>query len=121
MNTPAKRAAVILDVDDIGKPANAITPERLRALVLVSAWCGPRWGRGHRTAPQRHRAGCSTITVAPAVTHRKGCRIDTPKSGKGRTVVVPPHIREDLANHLELYVEKDAAADLFRLPAVAAI
>ena len=44
MNPPAKRAAEILDVDDIGKLANAITPERRRAVVLVSAWCGLRWG-----------------------------------------------------------------------------
>jgi integrase len=99
MNTPAKRAAVILDVDDIGKPANAITPERLRALVLVSAWCGLRWGEVIELRRKDIAPDCSTITVARAVTHRKGCRIDTPKSGKGRTVVVPPHIREDLANH----------------------
>ena len=55
------------------------------------------------------------------MTHRKGCRIDTPKSGKGRTVVVPPHIREDLANHLELYAERLLRRKFFRLPAVAAI
>jgi integrase len=56
---------------------------------------------------------CSTITVARAVTHRKGCRIDTPKSGKGRTVVVPPHIREDLANHPRAVCGEAAAAQFF--------
>ena len=89
------------------------SPEWLRALVLVSAWCGRRWGEVIELGRKDIAPDCSTITVARAVTHREGCRIDTPKSGEGRTVVVPPHIREDLANHLELYVEKDAAAQVF--------
>jgi len=62
--------------------------------------------------------GLSTIiTVSRGVTHPKQqCRIDTPKSGKGRAVVVPPHIRDDLRRHMDTYVEKDAGAQLF--PAV---
>jgi integrase len=121
MNPPAKRAAGILDVDDIGKPANAITPERLHALVLVSAWCGLRWGEVIELRRTDIAPHCSTITAARTVTHRKGCRIDTLKSGKDRTVVVQPHIREDLANHPELYAERRCGAIFFRLPAVAAI
>jgi hypothetical protein len=59
---------------------------------------------------------CSIITVSLGVTHRKKqCLIDTPKSGKGRAVVVP-HIRDDLRRHMDTYVEKDAGAQLF--PAV---
>ena len=51
------------------------------------------------------------------MTHRKKqCLIDTPKSGKGRAVVVPPHIRDDLRRHWDTYAEKDAGAQLF--PAV---
>lgn len=57
MNPPAKRAAEILDVDDIGKLANAITPERRRAVVLVSAWCGLRWGEVIELRRKGHRAG----------------------------------------------------------------
>ena len=34
-------------------------------------------------------ADAATLHVARGVTHHGGCHIDTPKSGKGRTVVVP--------------------------------
>jgi integrase len=53
------------------------------------------------------------IVVSRAATHRDGCRKDTPKSGKVRAVVVPPHIRADLKHHLEVYVGKDAEALVF--------
>jgi integrase len=101
MNPPTKRAATILEVDEIGKLALAIRPERLKCLVLVSAWCGLRWGEVTELRRKDIDAECAVITVARGVTHRKKqCIIDSPKSGKGRTVVVPPHIREDLADHL---------------------
>jgi hypothetical protein len=58
-----------------------------------------------------------TIHARGAATHRKGCNIDTPKSGKGLTVVVPPHIRDDLKAHLEHYVDKATKPDCFRLHA----
>jgi integrase len=51
--------------------------------------------------------------VARGVTHRDICRIDTPKSGKGRAVVVPPHIRPDLEHHLQTYVGNEPDALLF--------
>jgi integrase len=54
--------------------------------------------------------------VARAVTHRGACRIDTPKSGKARAVVVPPHIRADLLDHLDRYVAK--APDSLVFPAL---
>lgn len=63
------------------------------------------------------RKDCSkdmlTVTVARGATHRKGCVIDTPKSGRGRTVAVPPHIRSDLVRHLNTYVEKGSESLLF--------
>ena len=113
MNPPTKRRAVMLDIDDVAKLANTIAPDRLKAFVLVSAWCGLR--RGEVIELRRKDIGpdCSIITVSRGVTHRNGCRIDSPKSGKGRTVVVPPHIRADLADHLEVHVTKDGDALLF--------
>jgi integrase len=106
MNPPTKRAAVILDVAEVGKLADAIKPERLRALVLVSAWCGLRWGEITELRRKDISADCVVITVARAVTHRKReCQIDTPKSGKGRPVVVPPHIRDDLREHMARFVD----------------
>ena len=41
--------------------------------------------------------------------------ISTPKSGRGRTVVVPPHIREDLHYHLSQYVCDDPESLLSHL------
>jgi hypothetical protein len=40
--------------------------------------------------------GAEVITVARGATHRGECRIDTTKSGKIRSVVVPPHVRSHI-------------------------
>jgi integrase len=114
MNPPTKRAAVILDVNEVAKIANAIQPEKLKCLVLVSAWCGLRWGEVTELRRRDIDAACEVIIVSRGVTHRKGqCEIDTPKSGKGRPVVVPPHIREDLKEHMERFVAEDPEALVF--------
>ncbi len=56
----------------------------------------------------------SVTSVRLAVTHREGkCNIDTPKSGKPRTVIVPPHIREDSKAHHAVRTAEDAGALLF--------
>ncbi len=44
MSTYRKREPVILSVPELAKVAAAIEPERFRALVLLAAWCGLRWG-----------------------------------------------------------------------------
>jgi integrase len=44
MNTATVRQPIILTVEQLAAVADAIKPEQLRALVLVSAWCGLRWG-----------------------------------------------------------------------------
>jgi len=82
--------------------------------VLITAWCGMRWGgvielRRKDIAPE-----ASVTSVRLAVTHREGkCNIDTPKSGKPRTVIVPPHIREDIKAHHAVRTAEDAGALLF--------
>ena len=58
-------------------------------LVLVLAWVGVRWGEAIELRRSDVAEGCTAIRVRRAVTHRDGCRVDTPKSGKGRTVIVP--------------------------------
>ena len=58
-------------------------------------------------------AGCETLSVSRAVTHRGSCRIDTTKSGKARSVVVPPHIRAAIKAHLDSHVESASDALLF--------
>lgn len=101
MNPPRKREPVILTVDEVAALADAIEPDRLRMLVLLSAWCGFRWGEVSELRRGDVADDCAIITVARGVTRRDGqYRVDTPKSGKGRAVVVPPHIRDDLREHL---------------------
>jgi integrase len=114
MNPPAKRQPVILDIDEVAKLATEFKPERLKALVLVTAWCGLRWGEVIELRRKDIAPDCSVITVGRGATHRdKACNISTPKSGKGRAVIVPPHIREDLKSHLALYVAKGPEEQLF--------
>ena len=113
MNIPAKRQAVVLTPEQIGKIATEIRPQ-LRAAVLIGAWCGLRFGelvelRRHDIAPDG-----SVISVGRGVTHRaKECSISTPKSGKPRRVAVPWHIAPDIAEHLAQWTDADADALLF--------
>ena len=99
-----QREPVILTVAEVAKVADAITPARLRALVLISAWCGLRWGEVIELRRKDIGADATVLSVARGVTHRQGCRIDTPKRGKPRVVVVPPHIRADIVRHLAEHV-----------------
>jgi integrase len=107
-----QRQPVILTIAEPGQVAEVIEPQ-YRALVLICAWCGLRWGEVTELRRKDVGKDALILTVSRGVTHRGGCRIDTPKSGKGRTVVVPPHIRRDVLDHLELYVGKDKEALLF--------
>ena len=44
MNPPRQRDPAILSVAEVAALADAIKPDRVKALVLLSAWCGVRWG-----------------------------------------------------------------------------
>jgi integrase len=116
MNPPTKRQPMILDVDEVAALADAVRPKRLRALVLVLAWVGVRWGEAIELQRRDVAEGAKAIRVSRAVTHRSGCRVDTPKSGKGRSVIVPPHVRDELLQHLDTFVGEEPTAQLF--PAV---
>ena len=119
MSTYRKREPVILSVPELAKLAAAIEPERFRALVLLAAWCGLRWGEVTELRRKDIGEGAEVIYVSRGVTHRAGagndsrCRIDTPKSGRGRTVVVPPHIRAAVCQHLDTHVGHGGEALLF--------
>lgn len=114
MNTATKRQANILTPDEVAKVALAIQPVNLKALVLVSAWCGLRFGEVSALTRADISAGGSVITVSRAVTHTKGqCHVATTKSDRVRTVIVPPHIVPDLTDHLAHHVGPKADALLF--------
>ncbi|MDR3658755.1 MAG: tyrosine-type recombinase/integrase [Mycobacterium sp.] len=111
MSTHRKAEPTILTVEEVSSLADAIEP-RFRALILISAWCGLRFGEV--TELRRQDVGTEIITVARGVTHsRGGCHVSSPKSGRGRSVVVPPHIRPDLKHHLDTFVDPDPQALLF--------
>lgn len=117
MHTPTKRQPVILSAAEVAALAEAIRPERFHALILVAAWCGPRWGELAELRRKDVAPDCATITVARGTTRRGGvCHIDAPKSGRARSVVVPPHIRVALKDHLANHVG-EAADSLLWPPA----
>ncbi|MGB3229585.1 MAG: site-specific integrase [Mycobacterium sp.] len=109
-----KRVPVILDVAEVGRLADVIRPERFKAFILISAWCGLRWGEVTELRRRDIGKGCEVISVSRGVVHREGqCHIDTPKSGEGRRVVVPPHVRPAIEHHLATFVAKEPDALLF--------
>jgi integrase len=115
MNTATKRQAVILTPDEVAKVALAIQPVNLKALVLISAWCGLRWGEVTALTRSDISADCTVITVARGVTHANGqCFVDTTKTTKVRTVFVPPHVVPDVADHLAHNVDAAPDALLFK-------
>lgn len=107
------RDPVILTVPEVAQLADEIRPERFKAFVLIAAWCGLRFGEVTELRRGDIGRGAETITVARGVTHRGGCHISTPKSGKGRVVSVPPHIRGDIEHHLKTHVGSSEDALLF--------
>jgi integrase len=111
--TPPKRQSAILTVSELARVADIIEPPEYRALVLISAWCGLRWGEVTELRRKDIGPNAEAITVSRGVTHRGGCLIDTPKSGVGRVVVVPPHIRADITNHLAAHVAKPPESLMF--------
>jgi len=101
---------------------------QLKALVLLAAWCGLRFGEVSELRRKDVNSECSVLTVTRAVTHRsdpnaaeKGsaakaerCRIDSTKGNEDvRVVTIPPHIRDDVKAHLQRHVAKGDEALLF--------
>ena len=108
-----KRDPVILTVEELAKVAHRM-PEQYGMLVLLSAWCGLRWGEVSELRRKDISAEYETLTVARAVDRRY--RIQLPKTGKSRRVVIPPHIRADLHKHLDHLVRDGDDALLFTSP-----
>lgn len=106
MNVQREREPVILTVPELATLAGSV-PERLKALVLLSAWCGLRWGEVIELRRKDFDNDAEIVFVGRGATHRGECRIDWPKSGKPRAVVIPPHIRADVKHHLDVFTSKD--------------
>jgi len=119
MNPPRKGKVVIPAITELEALADKIGSEqrtaKYRALVLISAWAGLRWGEATELRRGDFNADCSVVTISRAVTHHSGrCFVDVPKDGKHRTVVIPPHIRSEIVAHLAKYVDNGPDSLLFK-------
>ena len=112
MNVARKREPKILSVPQVAELAGKM-PDQYGLLVLLAAWCGLRWGEVIELRRRDVGVDGATVTIARAVTHHGCCRIDTPKTGKARMVVVPPHIRSAVQHHVDTYVGPGDDALLF--------
>jgi integrase len=111
--TRPKRKPVILTPEEVAKVALAVPPE-LKALTLISAWCGLRIGEVAALTLADVSDDCTVIEVNRDVAHRGGCLIDTPKNGEVRAVPVPPHIVPDIRDHLTNHVGAAPDSVLFK-------
>jgi integrase len=116
-----KTAAVIPSVAELTEIAEKIEP-KFKALILISAWCGLRFGEVTELRRKDIGDNAEIISVARGATHRtikqagpggSRCMISTPKNGKPRTVVVPPHVRPAIIDHLANHVGNEPDSLLF--------
>ena len=114
LHAKTKHSAAVPEVGELAVIADDIQ-EKYKAYVLISAWGGLRFGEVVELRRKDISDGCEIISVARGMTHGGGrCMIDTPKSGKPRKVVVPPHIRLDIKHHLDTFVADDPESLLFK-------
>jgi integrase len=123
MNPKAKKRVKIPSTVELHAIADKLGTdpryERFKALVLLAGWCGMRFGEVSELRRKDFSRDCATITVSRAVTHRRGddgkwCRIDATKTGDERVVTIPPHIRDDVKDHLARHVGPSPDALLFK-------
>jgi integrase len=104
----------IATVDQVVAIANRV-PARYRALVLVAAFGGLRWGELAGLRRQRVDLERGTVTVAEQLLEVNGTfSVGAPKSAAGRrTVTLPAVVVEALAEHLACYTAKSPEAFVF--------
>ena len=69
MAAKTKREPIILSANDVAKVAVNIRPAGLKAFVLISAWCGLRFGEAIELRRKDFNEDCSIVTVARGATH----------------------------------------------------
>lgn len=114
MQTKRKRNVDILTPAEVDRLASKMPP-RLRASVVLAAWCGLRWGETSELRRKDISAESATLRVRRAVTYRKGkFTVGQPKTAAGvRDVAIPPHIRPIIKAHLKNHVASDPETLLF--------
>jgi integrase len=110
--SPERKPPSLAEVELI---VEAIEP-RYRALVLLAAWSGLRWGELAGLSRQRVDQLHGVIHVVEAMVQLKAGRryIGPTKSAAGRrTVAIPPHLWPEIETHLTTYVDADPTALVF--------
>lgn len=110
--TPERPTATVQEVYAL---AGAIQP-RYRALVLLAAFSGLRWGElvGLRRRDLDLTAGTLRVRRNIAELHSGERLVKEPKSAAGkRTVAIPAVIHDELATHLAVYSEHGADGRVF--------
>ncbi len=110
----AKRDVDVLSPSQIDALAAGM-PERWRASVAVTAWCGLRLGELTELRRKDVADGASVLRIRRAVVFLSGeFIVGPPKTSAGaRDVGVPPHIRPILLAHMATHVGKSGDALLF--------
>lgn len=119
MNPKAKKKVKIATTVELHNIADKLGADenyaRFKAMVLLAGWCGLRFGEVSELRRSDFDKDCTTVTVTRAVTHRGGkCLIDTTKTSDERALAIPPHIRDDIKDHLARYVGPEPNALLFK-------
>jgi integrase len=104
----------IATVDQVVAIASRV-PARYRALVLVAAFGGLRWGELAGLRRKRVDLERGTVTVAEQLLEVNGAfSMGLPKSAASRrTVTLPAVVDEALAEHLTRYTAKSPEAFVF--------
>ena len=104
-----QRETRVLTVEEIELLANSIRP-RFRALVLVAAYGGLRWGElaGLRRSDVDQQRSAVIVSRTLIESQTGELTIGPPKTAAGlRTVILPPSIAVELENHLKLYPSEE--------------
>ena len=113
-NTPRAREIRPATIDELEAIVEAM-PDRLRALVLLCAWCALRSGEVLELRRRDVDVGAGTVRVVRALSWVGGEPIvGTPKSAAGtRVVSMPPHVVPAIAHHLDTMTAPGPDALLF--------
>jgi integrase len=113
---PAER--VPATIDQVYALADTID-DRYRVLILFAAFTGLRWGELIALTRERFDLEAATVRVVEQYVELKdGSRVlGPPKSAAGvRTVAIPPHIIDDIKDHIDRYANDGPDGLVFPSP-----
>jgi len=118
MNTKPKANVKPITIVELHTIANKLGASenhaRFKALVLLAGWCGLRIGEVTELRRKDISAKCDVVSITRAVGHRsRQCFIGPTKTGETREVDIPPHIQQDIKDHLAQHVSSDPESLLF--------